>query len=149
MGQQQLLFLVFGIVSVGALVMVGAYAFREHKALNDRNMVVQEALQVVADLQAWKQKPAMVGGGQGRHGFYNVTFRTLGYAHTLLSNRVYKTEYGCYLLQTVGDEQHAEVIFFAPSCARSDFVARVVISGSGPGDLDWQHTPPETFQIFQ
>jgi len=149
MGQQQLLFLVFGIVSVGALVMMGAYAFKEHRALHSREMVIQEALEVVADLQAWKRKPAMVGGGNGRHGFFNVTFRTLGYGHTLLSNRVYKTEDGCYMLQTKGEEQHAELIFFAPSCARSDFVARVVVSGSGPANLDWQHTPPDPFKIFR
>ena len=149
MGQQQMLLLVFGIVSVGALVVVGAYSFREHSVLQSRSVAVQEALQVVADLQKWKEKPVVLGGGAGRPGFSHVTFSTLGYAHTMLSNRVYKTENGCYMLQTVGVQQHAEFIFYAPSCAKSDFVARVVISGSGPADLDWQHTPPESFTLFR
>ncbi len=149
MGQQQMLILVFGIVSVGAFVMVGAYTFREHSVLQNRPKVVHEALQVVADMQAWKDKPVALGGGAGRPGFSHVTFRTLGYAHTMLSNRVYKTKNGCYKLQTVGELQHAEFIFYAPSCAKSDFVARVIISGPGPGDLDWQHTPPESFTLFR
>ena len=149
MGQQQMLFLVFGIVSVGALVMVGAYAVQEHRVLQSRHMVVQEGLQVVADLQAWKKKPAMLGGGSGRHGFANVTFKTLGYPHTLLSNRVYKTENGCYILQTVGEEQDVELILSAPSCARSDFVSRVIIAGTQPSDLTWLHTPPTSFKILQ
>ncbi len=147
MGQQQLLFLVFGIVVVGALVVVGAYAFNQGRTLNHRAMVLQEALQVVGDLQAWKQKPVVLGGGAGARGFRNVTFKTLEYPYTLLSNRVYKTEYGCYMLRTTGDEPHVELILSAPSCARSDFVSRVTVRGPGPGDLDWQHTPPNTFQI--
>ena len=144
-----MLFLVFGIVSVGALVMVGAYAVQEHSMLQSRHMVVQEGLQIVADLQTWKQKPAMFGGGSGRHGFFQVTFQTLGYPHTLLSNRVYKTENGCYMLQTIGEAQHAELTLSAPSCARSDFVTRVVIAGTQPGDLNWHHTPPTSFKILQ
>ena len=149
MGQQQMLFLVFGIVSVGALVMVGAFAVQEHRALQSRHLVVQEGLQVVADLQTWKKKPAMLGGGAGRHGFINVTFKTLGYSHTLLSNRVYKTENGCYMLQTVSEAQHVELIFSAPSCSRSDFVSRVIIAGTEPGDLEWLHTPPTSFKILR
>ena len=77
-----------------------------------------------------------------------MTFKTLGYPHTLLSNRVYKTENGCYMLQIVGDMQDVELIFSAPSCARSDFVTRVIISGTQPGHLTWLHTPPTSFKIL-
>ena len=90
-----------------------------------------------------------LGGGGGRPGFGRLTFKTLGYPHTLLSNRVYKTDYGCYMLQSVGAEQNAELTFFAPSCAKSDFVARVVVSGPGPADRAWHRTPPETFSLFR
>lgn len=148
MGQQQLLVLVFGIVSVGALVVLGAYAVREHQSLENRQMVVQEALEIVAALQAWKEKPAVEGGGSGLHGYGRVTFSTLGYPHTLLSNRVYKTEHGCYFLQLVSAARHAEVIFSTPTCARGDFMARVVVQGPGPGDLTWHHTPPTPFNLF-
>ena len=147
MGQQQLLFLVFGIVVVGAVVVAGVYVLKDGRTLHHRNMVIREALQVVGDVQAWKQKPVLLGGGAGVRGFRNVTFKTLGYPHTLLSNRVYKTEYGCYMLRTTGDEPHVELIFSAPSCSLSDFVTRVTVRGPGPGDLDWQHTLPKTFQI--
>ena len=149
MGQQQVLLLVFGIVLVGAFVTAGAYTFREHGVLEGRPVVFQDALQVVADLQMWKEKPVVLGGGAGRPGFRHASFRTLGYAHTMLSNRVYKTDYGCYVLQTVGPQQDAELIFFAPTCAKSDFVSRVVISCPGPADLNWQHTPPESLSFFR
>ena len=148
MGQQSLLLLVFGIVIVGAVVVAGAYGVQEQRALQGRHLAVQEVLEIVADLQTWKQKPAMLGGGEGRHGFTNVTFRTLSYAHTLLSNRVYKTEFGCYTLRVYGPHQEAEVSFASPSCARSDFVARVIISGTGPADLAWHHNPPPPFEIL-
>ncbi len=147
MGQQQLLLLVFGIVVVGALVVMGAYAFNQGRTSNHRAMVFQEALQVVGDLQAWKQKPVVLGGGSRARGFRNVTFKTLEYRYTLLSNRVYKTEIGCYMLRTTGDEPHVELILSAPSCAQSDFVSRVTVRGPGPGDLDWQHTPSATLSI--
>ncbi len=147
MGQQQLLFLVFGIVIVGAFVVAGAYVLIDGRTPHHRVMVFQEALQVVGDVQAWKKKPVLLGGGAGLRGFRNVTFKTLGYPHTLLSNRVYKTEYGCYMLRTTGDEPNVDLIFSAPSCSLSDFVTRVTVRGPGPGDLDWQHTPPKTFQI--
>ena len=110
-------------------------------------MVLQEALEIVGGLQAWKQKPVVLGGGSGARGFRNVTFKTLEYRHTLLSKRVYKTEVGCYMLRTTGEEPHVELILSAPSCARSDFVSRVTVRGPGPGDLDWQHTPSGTFQL--
>ena len=147
MGQQPLLILVFGIVSMGAIVVAGAYALNMGRTQNQRAMVIQEALQIVGDVQAWKQKPAMLGGGGGLPGFRNLTFKTLGYPHMLLSNRVHKTEYGCYMLRKTGTAPDVELIFSAPSCSLSDFVARVTVSGPGPGDLDWQHAPPKTFQI--
>ncbi len=147
MGQKLLLLLVFGIVVVGALVVMGAYAFNQGRTSNHRVIVLQEALQIVGELQAWKQTPVVLGGGSGARGFRNVTFKTLEYRHTLLSKRVYKTEVGCYMLRTSGDEPNVELILSAPSCARSDFVSRVTVRGPGPGDLDWQHTPPNTFQI--
>ncbi len=148
MGQQQLLLLVFLIVCVGALTVLGAYAFRDQKGLEGRHQVVQEALQVVADLQTWKRVPVALGGGNGRDGFSTITFATLGYSHTLLSNRVYKTDYGCYQLQTVGEAQHVELSFSSPSCTRGDFMARVVISGTEPGDLVWHQTPSTAFKII-
>ena len=147
MAQQQLLTLVFSIVVVGALVVAGAYALQGSQAQNQRTMVIQEALRIVADAQAWKQELARLGGGSGVYGFRHMTFKTLGYPHALLSNRVYKTEYGCYMLRTVGETPHVELIFSAPSCSVSDFVSRVIVRGPGPGDLDWQHTPPKSFQI--
>lgn len=143
-----MLLLVFGIVSVGALVTMGAYGYRAHAGVENRSQVFPEGFQIIADLQQWKQTPAIRDGGRERPGFINVTFETLGYPRTLLSNRVYKTENGCYKLQPVGEEPYVELTLSAPSCAHSDFVARVVIKGAGPGDLDWQPTPSSAFEFL-
>ncbi len=147
MGQQQLLLLVFGIVLIGGLVVAGAHALEGGKPASNRGMVFQEALAIVADLQAWKRKPTTLGGGANVPGFDFVDFEQLGYRHTWLSNRVYKTDFACYALRTVAASRAVEVKISAPSCAKNHFVARVLVRGTGPGDLDWRHEPPTGFAL--
>ncbi|MFQ5572201.1 MAG: hypothetical protein ACE5G0_21200 [Rhodothermales bacterium] len=148
MGQQQLLVLIFFIVLIGGVVVAGAHAVDGGKRGNNRGIVFQEALGIVSEVQLWKFKPAQVGGGNGKVGFAGINFRKLHYPHSLLSNRVYKTDFACYTIRTITEEQHAEIIISAPSCSMNDFVARVVVKGTGPGDLDWLHTPSSGFRAF-
>lgn len=137
MGQQQLLIQVFAIVLVGGLVVAGTHALSGSESRNSHEIVIRDALAIVHDLQTWKRVPVLLGGADGIDGFGRVDFSTLGYQHTLLSKRVYKTDHACYMLRPVGPDRHAEVRIYAPSCAERDFVARVVVGGPGPGDLDW------------
>ena len=138
MGQQQLLLLVLSIVLVGGAVVAGTHTLIDAKTTHNVDFVVGEALSIVQDLQDWKQKDYFLGGGDLVQGFDRVTFGSLGYPYTLLSNRVYKSDVGCYVLRNVGPRRDAELSISAPSCSERDFVARVIISGTGPGDLDWQ-----------
>lgn len=79
MGQQQLLLLVLGIVIVGLAVVVGIQAFSENSKKANADALVNDAIRIVSDAQAWKLKPAAFGGGASKTGFTDVTFNHLGY----------------------------------------------------------------------
>ncbi|HMB90808.1 MAG TPA: hypothetical protein VKP65_08170 [Rhodothermales bacterium] len=137
MGQQQLLVLILSIVLVAGVVVAGAHAFEGDHSSENRGLVFQEALSIVHAVQEWKQQDYFLGGGHGVQGFDRVHFGSLGYSYTLLSNRVHKSDVACYILRNTGPRHDAELVIFAPSCSKRDFVARVIISGTGPGDLVW------------
>ena len=137
MGQQQLLLLVFGIVVVGGTVVTGVHIFEPAKPVENREFVYQEALAIVHALQQWKTKPTVGGGGFNVVGFDQVSFRSLNFSHALLSNRVHKTEYACYVLHTRGPERAAEIVISAPSCSDSDYIASVIVRGPTAADLEW------------
>ena len=69
MGQQQLLLLVLGVVVVSVAIAVGIEAFADGRGRADRDALVLDAMRVVTDLQAWKLKPYVAGGGAGGDGF--------------------------------------------------------------------------------
>lgn len=137
MGQQQLLLLILSIILVGGAVVAGAHVFERVESSENRGLVFHEALSIVQDLQDWKQHDYFLGGGNGVLGFDRVTFGTLGYSYTLLSNRVHKTDVACYVLRNVGSHRDIELTILAPSCSERDFVARVIVSGIGPEHLAW------------
>ena len=137
MGQQQLLILVFGIVLVGGVVVAGIHALDAPKMVENRAIVFQEGLAIVDALQRWKRKPSVAGGGANLVGFDLVNFGEVGISYALLSKRVHKTDYACYVLRTIGPENFAEVMISAPSCAPEDYVARAIVRGPTAADLDW------------
>ena len=63
MGQQQLLLLVLGIVIVGLAVVVGIQAFGENQKKANADALVNDAIRIASDAQAWKLKPEAFGGG--------------------------------------------------------------------------------------
>lgn len=65
MGQQQLLLLVLGIVIVGLAVVAGIQAFQQNQQQSSIDAMANEALRVATDIQAYRQKPEALGGGQG------------------------------------------------------------------------------------
>lgn len=82
MGQQQLLLLVLGIVIVGLAVVVGIQAFGENQKKANADALVNDAIRIASDAQAWKLKPAAFGGGGslvGATNFDGLTFEQLGY----------------------------------------------------------------------
>ena len=65
MGQQQLLLLVLGVVIVGLAVVVGINAFSENQVRSNADAMVNDALRIASDLQAYALKPEQFGGGGG------------------------------------------------------------------------------------
>ena len=62
MGQQQLILLVLSTVIVGIAIVVGIAAFTENSAKSNSDSMMQDAVRVGNDMQAWKKKPAPFGG---------------------------------------------------------------------------------------
>lgn len=103
MGQQQLLLLVLGIVIVGLAVVAGIQAFGENNKKSNADAMVNDAVRIANDAQAWAMKPTAFGGGNGS--LDDVSFADLGYR--LGGNNCASTEYGtvngCYeLAETEG-----------------------------------------------
>ena len=75
MGQQQLLLLVLGIVIVGLAVVVGIQAFGENQKKANADAMVNDAVRIASDAQAFSLKPAAFGGDDLKA----ATFSKLGY----------------------------------------------------------------------
>lgn len=79
MGQQQLLLLVLGIVIVGLAVVVGIQAFSENQKQSNADMMVNDAIRIASDAQAWKLKPSAFGGGASASNWTGLSFSQIGY----------------------------------------------------------------------
>ena len=81
MGQQQLLLLVLGIVIVGLAVVVGIQAFGENQKKANADALVNDAIRIASDAQAWKLKPEAFGGGANGDpdDFSGFTLEKVGY----------------------------------------------------------------------
>jgi len=79
MGQQQLLLLVLGIVIVGLAVVVGIQAFSENQKKANADALVNDAIRIASDAQAWKLKPGAFGGGAAVAGWTGMTLGQIGY----------------------------------------------------------------------
>ncbi len=84
MGQQQLLLLVLGIVIVGLAVVVGIQAFSENQKKANADALVNDAIRIASDAQAWMLKPTAFGGGGNSCAttcdWTGADFAQLGYA---------------------------------------------------------------------
>ena len=84
MGQQQLLLLVLGIVIVGLAVVVGIQAFSENQKKANADALVNDAIRIASDAQAWMLKPEAFGGGGNSCAttcsWTGADFSQLGYA---------------------------------------------------------------------
>ena len=62
MGQQQLILLALAVIIVGGAIVVGIRAFNENSIKSNADAMMQDAVRIANDMQAWKQKPAPFGG---------------------------------------------------------------------------------------
>ena len=90
MGQQQLILLVLATVIVGVAIVVGIRAFTENDAKSNADAMMQDAVRMANDVQAWAKKPQPFGGpapgtanawttaGFGDIGYSSATAATAG-----------------------------------------------------------------------
>ncbi len=103
MGQQQLILLVLATVIVGLATVVGIRAFAENSIKANADAMVQDAVRIANDAQAWKKKPAPFGGQTGTAkedpaDFSGLTVVNLGYQAATAGETFYQNLNGCYQL---------------------------------------------------
>ena len=130
MGQQQLLLLVLGIVIVGLAVVVGIQAFGENQKKANSDALVNDAVRIASDAQAWKLKPAAFGGGAADADFTDFSFEQVGYeVGTVEGCEDYGNLNGCF--SAVGGATLAITGINAELGNQVD----VIVSGTRPEDI--------------
>ena len=133
MGQQQLLLLVLGIVIVGLAVVVGIQAFSENQKKANADALVNDAIRIASDAQAWMLKPQAFGGGGNNcagtcdWSALNNNFSQLGYAS---SGNAYSNLNGEFLITSTG----ATLTIVGTSASNTNEVT-VAVVGTGPEDI--------------
>jgi type II secretory pathway pseudopilin PulG len=84
MGQQQLLLLVLATIIVGIATVVGIQAFSQNNVKSNADAMLNDAVRIASDAQAWAQKSQPFGGPNNYGEFYStgttaVTLSDLGY----------------------------------------------------------------------
>ncbi len=136
MGQQQLLLLVLGIVIVGLAVVVGIQAFSENQKKANADALVNDAIRIASDAQAWMLKPTAFGGGGNSCGTGTcnwsgpppLTFSQLGYAVT---GGVYTNLNGNFTLDVSGGSS----LVIEGTNAANDNQVTVTVIGTTPQDI--------------
>lgn len=136
MGQQQLLLLVLGIVIVGLAVVVGIQAFSENQKKANADALVNDAIRIASDAQAWMLKPQAFGGGSNSCAstcdWTNATFPQLGYPVT---GTGYANLNGTFTID--GSSSSTDVVIVASSAANGNQVT-VTVTGTTPDLIDTQ-----------
>lgn len=132
MGQQQLLLLVLGIVIVGLAVVVGIQAFSENQKKANADAMVNDAIRIASDAQAWMLKPQAFGGGSNSCAttcsWTNATFSQLGYP--VNGDGDYENLNGVFGISAAG----ATLTITATSESNSNQVT-VTVTGTSPADI--------------
>lgn len=136
MGQQQLLLLVLGIVIVGLAVVVGIQAFSENQKKANADAMVNDAIRIASDAQAWMLKPTAFGGGNNSCNdpaasgcdWSGATFSQLGYP--VNASAEYENLNGSYTIASAG----ATITITATSVANGNQVT-VDVTGTEPADI--------------
>ena len=128
MGQQQLLLLVLGTVIVGLAVVVGIDAFSENRNKSNADALVNDAVRLASDAQAWRLKPAAFGGGADAT-LGDVTPEDLGYETN--GDGDYENLNGTFSFEDDG----GNLVITATNDDIGNQVT-VTVSGTGSGDIE-------------
>jgi len=144
MGQQQLLLLVLGIVIVGLAVVVGIQAFSENQKKANADALVNDAIRISSDAQAWKLKPSAFGGGASASNWAGLDFGQLSYkvgpnTPSLHSHAAEATEYenlnGVFTLTESGANLTITAKSYESDGTTEMNSVVVVVDGTTPADI--------------
>lgn len=129
-----------GVVVVSVAVAVGIQAFADGRGRADRDALVLDAMRVVTDLQAWKLKPDVAGGGAGADGFTGASFRQAG--ADVGAGGFYATPTGCLSMgpgSATGVTLTLRPKVAGVCAASSPVVGAVRVSGPAASDIAWAY----------
>jgi len=142
MGQQQLLLLVLGIVIVGLAVVVGIQAFSENQKQANADQMVNDAIRIASDAQAWKLKPGAFGGGASATNWTGLDFGQIGYAvgdNNLTAHTAESTDYenlnAAYALSASGATLTITGNSYEPDGTTALNTVVVTVTGTTPSDI--------------
>ncbi len=139
MGQQQLLLLVLGIVIVGLAVVVGIQAFGENQKKANSDALVNDAIRIASDAQAWNLKPTAFGGGNGS--FTGIKMAGLGYDAT---SGVYDNLNGKYAFTAIADGSITVTGCSLSKIGDSWNQVTAVVGGTAPENIQTTVAPAAT-----
>lgn len=87
MGQQQLLLLVLATVIVGIATVVGIQAFSQNSVKANADALMNDAVRIASDVQAWSQKGQPFGGPTTFGDVDAATLASIGYGGTSMVNQ--------------------------------------------------------------
>ncbi len=142
MGQQQLLLLVLGIVLVGVAVVIAIEDFdiKRKQARSDGEHVKMVDLASMA--QAWKTRPALMGGGLSNNPADFSAFRVevLGLKPTGTHGRIAYVDIpgaGCFKFFPSNSELRINAL--NETCTQGSWTKGIIIKGTRPEDISWDY----------
>jgi hypothetical protein len=72
MGQQQLLFVILGIIVIGIAIAAGISMFESQNVLTNRDSIISDLNELAANAYQFRGKLRTLGGGQGDYSTYTI-----------------------------------------------------------------------------
>jgi hypothetical protein len=72
MGQQQLLFVILGIIVIGIAIAAGIGMFESQNVLTNRDSIISDLNELAANAFQFRGKLRTMGGGQGDYSTYTI-----------------------------------------------------------------------------
>jgi len=100
-GQQQLLFIVLGVILVGVAIIVGISYFRSEAIETKRNMLINDCVNLASLAQKYYMRPSSIGGGSRKFTGWTIPASLKTSAYGSFSETVYKDS---VIIIAVGNE---------------------------------------------
>ncbi len=142
MGQQQLLLLILGIVIISAAAIYGIQAFDENRLKSREDAEVAKIMDLASQAQAWKAKPAVMGGSQHADpaDYSDFTIDVLGLTPTggpSGSPYVEMPGAGCFRFFRYTTSLRINAL--NEDCVLGSWTKGVDIRGPDPEDITWSY----------